>query len=189
VNNVNVHITPTDYLQYIPPIIEFSLTHIKNQESTTSGPRAHSKGPANVVPWNDFLLHAETFRLETSTTSISPPSFIDYVTKVSDEMDLQFLIRSNILNPINILLKAMGYNLVFTGHSEITSPVLKGWPDHVLQENYEMRSFIESKTIWDLPTPSNHETIIQWWEEDVVAEGSESTRHSQTYHSPFVKVM
>jgi hypothetical protein len=39
-------------------------------------------------------------------------------------------------------------------------------------------SFIETKTVWDLPTPLNNETIIQWWKEDVLAESSESIRQN-----------
>ena len=175
---MDVEITTSDFLHYIPPKIEFSLTNSNERESKSSGPRAHPKEPANVIPWDDFLSNAESFQLESSSTLISPPSFTDYATKVYDEHDLQTVIKSNILNPINHLLISIGYNLVFTGHSEIIKPVLKGWPDHVLHENHELRSFIETKTIWDLPTPLNNETVIQWWNEDVSAESSESTRQN-----------
>jgi hypothetical protein len=177
-NNMDVEITPSDFLQYIPPKIEFSLTNNKVRESKSSGPRAHPKEPAHVILWNDFLSNAESFRLESPTALISPPTFVHFEVPVSDEAILQGRIETNILNPINHLLISTGSNLRFSGHSEIKKPALKGWPDHVLHENHEFVSFIETKTIWDLPTPLNNETVIQWWNEDVSAESSESTRQN-----------
>ena len=50
--------------------------------------------------------------------------------------------------------------------------------DHVLHENHELKSFVETKTIWDLPTHINSETIFQWWNEDVLAISSQSTRQN-----------
>jgi hypothetical protein len=47
----------------------------------------------------------------------------------------------------------------------------KGEPDQIIykriiqdgvQKNIPY-SLIEDKTIWDLPTPSSGETIVQWW--------------------------
>ncbi len=171
-------IHPDAFLYCIPPKIIFSLTKSKERESKTSGPRAHPKEPANVVPWDDFLLNAASFRLESSSVVLSPPTFVHYEEAVSDEINLQAVFTTNILNPINYLLRSSGSNLRFSGHSEIVKPVLKGWPDHVLHEKHELRSFIETKTIWDLPTPSINETIVQWWYEDVGAESSESTRQN-----------
>jgi hypothetical protein len=173
-NKKVVEITPHAFLHYVPPKIEFSQTNTK-RATKSSGPRAHPKEPVTVIPWDDFLSNAESFRLESSAL-ISPPTFTIYEAKVSDEDILHGRIETTILNPINKLLKAIGYGLLFTGHSEITKPVLKGWPDHVLHENHELRSFIETKTIWDLPTPLNNETITQWWKEDVSAENSQSAR-------------
>jgi hypothetical protein len=159
----------------MPPKIEFSRTNTNERATKSSGPRAHPKEPANVVSWADFLSNAESFRLESSAL-LSPPTFTNYESKVSDEDDLHGVINTNILNPINKLLRVICYDLLFTGHSEIIKPSLKGWPDHVLHENNELRSFIETKTTWDLPTPLNNETIIQWWDEDVLAESSNLTR-------------
>ena len=176
-NEMVVEITPHDFLHYVPPKIEFSLTNTKERASKSSGPRAHPKEPANVVSWDNFISNAESFRLE-SPALMSPPTFTNYATKVSDEDMLHGRIEANILDPINHLLIAIGYNLLFTGHSEITKPVLKGWPDHVLHENHELRSFIETKTIWDVPTPLSNENITQWWNEDVLAESSQSTRQN-----------
>ncbi|KAJ2993103.1 hypothetical protein HDV02_002644 [Globomyces sp. JEL0801] len=176
-NEMVVEIASHDFLQYVPPKIEFSLTNTKERESKSSGPRAHPKEPATVLSWYDFLPNAELFRLESSCL-ISPPTFTNYEANVSDEDILHGRIEANILNPINHLLKALGYNLLFTGHSEILKPVLKGWPDHVLHENHELMSFIETKTIWDLPTPLNNETINQWWNEDISALISQSTRQN-----------
>ena len=176
-NEMVVEITPNDFLLYVPPKIEFSLTNTKERASKSSGPRAHPKEPTTVVSWDEFFSNAASYCLESSAL-VSPPTFTNYEAKVSDEDDLHGVINSNILNPINKLLKAIEYNLLFTGHSEITEPVLKGWPDHVLHENHELRSFIETKTIWDLPTPLGNETITQWWNEDVSAESSQSTRQN-----------
>jgi hypothetical protein len=185
-NQMVVEITPHNFLNYVPPKIEFSLTNTKKRATKSSGPRAHPKEPATVVSWDDFLLNAESFRLESSAL-VSPPTFTNYSSKfkVSDEYILHGVIYSNILDPINQLFISIGYDLEFTGHSEIKTPVLKGWPDHVLHENHELRSFIETKTIWDLPTPLDNETITQWWNEDVSAENSQSTRQNSrpsTFH-------
>lgn len=57
-------------------------------------------------------------------------------------------------------------------------PVSKGSPDHVLLEDHELRSLMETKTIWDLPTPQGDSTIIDWWDYDAEAEKSERTRQN-----------
>jgi hypothetical protein len=101
---------------YIPPKIVFSLTKTKRRESKSSGPRAHPKEPANVVPWDEFLSNAASFRLESSVI-LSSPTFVHYEEAVSDETDLQGVIKANILNPINYLLRSSGSNLRFSGHS------------------------------------------------------------------------
>ena len=172
----NIEITHDSFLNYSPPKINFSLTKKSEKESKSSGPRAHPKEPANVLSWDNFLSNAKSFLLQKHGT-ISPPTFTDYAATVSDEQILHGHIDFNILNPINHLLISLGSEFLFTGHSEIITP-LKGWPDHVLHDNGKLRSFIETKTIWDLPTPQPNETIIQWWNEDVLAESSQSTRQN-----------
>lgn len=140
------------------------------RESKSSGPRAHPKEPRQVVIWDDFVPNASSFHLEPTGALLSTPNFAKYREPVSDEMDLQAVIKTNILNPLNDLLYSHNSNMRFTGHSEIASPVLKGWPDHVLHENHQLRSFMETKTIWDLPTPTSTESIVEWWKEDREAE-------------------
>ena len=175
---MDVEITADDFLNCIPPKIEFSPTNAKKRESKSSGPRAHPKDPASVIPWDDFLSNAKSFRIESSV-SLSPPAFTNYESKVSDEGILHGRIEANILNPINKLLNVLGNGFLFTGRSEIERPVLKGWPDHVLHKNQQLRTFIETKTIWDLQTPLNEETIIQWWDEDVLAHSSGILRQNR----------
>ncbi len=170
-------ITTDEFLQTIPPKIEFSLTNQKARESKSSGPRAHPKEPSKVVLWDDFVSNAASFHLGPSGALLSP-NFVKYREPVSDEMDLQAVIKTNILNPLNDLLFSLNSNMRFTGHSEIASPVLKGWPDHVLHENHQLRSFIETKTIWDLPTPTSTESIVEWWKEDRQAESEDKVRQN-----------
>ncbi len=68
--------------------------------------------------------------------------------------------------------------MYFTAPQEIAKPALKGIPDFVLHENHELRSFVEMKTIWDLPTPESDESLVQWWEEDVEAESRNTVRQN-----------
>jgi hypothetical protein len=164
-------VTPAEYLQAIPPRIVFEPT--RQLKSKSSGPRAHPKEPQKVATWDDFLPDPASFDFQPTETLLSPPAFTNYRVKVSDENMLQGVIRSNILNPLDELLHSLNWAMRFGGPSEIDRPVLKGLPDHVLHQNHELLSFMETKTVWDLHTPKDNKSIVEWWVEDTQAQSSE----------------
>jgi predicted Ser/Thr protein kinase len=61
--------------------------------------------------------------------------------------------------------------LITTGYI----PEFKGQPDHIIYKTMVENGvnikipycFIEDKTIWDLPSPSAQESLIEWWDADV----------------------
>ncbi|KAI8930380.1 hypothetical protein BC831DRAFT_433308 [Entophlyctis helioformis] len=141
-------ITANDFLGCKPPAARFSdyVSRKRPRTSQDSTPRPNPKNPRIVADWEGFTDAAASFRLEHSA-AIEPPVFNDQ-TVVADEKSLEAVIQINILNMMNDLLRHCGSPLGFS------SCVLSGGT---------LMSFLETKTVWDVPTPHGSESIGGWW--------------------------
>ncbi|KAI8928205.1 hypothetical protein BC831DRAFT_434438 [Entophlyctis helioformis] len=155
-------ITANDFLGCKPPTVHFSeeVSRKRPRTSQDSTPRSNPKNPRIVADWEGFTDAAASFQLEHSA-AIRPPVFMDD-TFVEDEKSLEAVILDNILKKMNSLLRHCGSPFVFSVFSLIDDGMV-GRPDHVLRSGGTLMSFLEIKTVWDVPTPHGSESIGGWW--------------------------
>jgi hypothetical protein len=158
-------ITKNEFLTFkLPPIVYYERP---NKRSATS--RANPRSPKSVSLCTDFATNASQFVFEDdSATLVSRPAFMNYEEPVMSEKGVDAAVGTNIANVLSKFLREIGSDFLFTD-SQMSE--FKGEPDQIIykriiqdgvQKNIPY-SLIEDKTIWDLPTPSSGETIVQWW--------------------------
>ena len=143
-----------------------------SKKSATS--RANPRIPKNVTLWIDFGLNASRF-VFADDVLVTRSAFTNFEQPIMSEKDVDKVVGTNISDVLSRFLKETGSDLLITTEQ---LPEFKGQPDHIIYkkivDNGRDRKvpycFIEDKTVWDLPTPSAEENLIQWWKSDVLYE-------------------
>jgi hypothetical protein len=174
-------ISKNEFLTFkLPPIVYYERP---SKKSATS--RANPRIPKSVSLWTDFTTNASQFVFEGDRsnvgTFVSRPAFTNYEEPIMSEKGVDAAVMTNIANVLSKFLREIGSDLLFTSSQ---MPEFKGEPDQIIykrlmQDDFQKNipySFIEDKTIWDLPTPSSGETLVQWWIADVLYETNEGTK-------------
>jgi hypothetical protein len=159
----------------LPPIVFDSRPEKKSATS-----RANPRIPKNVSLWVDFGKMASCF-LYPDDAPVSRPNFMNYDLPIMSEKGVDTMIQVNVSRVLSIFLNEIGSDFLFTNGK---MPEFKGEPDHIIYKKSEETdgarnvpyAFIEDKTVWDLPTPSANDSIIQWWEADLLYEIGMGTR-------------
>ncbi len=172
-------ISPDQFLALQPPAIQFRMNPNGISIKKSSGARKHPKHPKNVKGWDTFMTAASNYSVgDGSGRQLRRPKFIEDYSAASNEFRLYAILEINVMNAFNVFLNQMDIDMTFDSKAVITTP-MKGIPDFVLHTNGELKSVGEIKTIYDLHTPGDNETLVQWWLDDAADETETTVRQTQ----------
>ncbi|KAI3642056.1 hypothetical protein MP228_011611 [Amoeboaphelidium protococcarum] len=162
--------TANDFLNLaLPPV-----TYDERPDNKSSTSRANPRIPKKVELWSDFSVQADQFKYPENLV-VNRRSFHSVEEPIQAEKIVDHYVHSNIIRMMNFFLKDIGSDIKFAANQ---IPEFKGVPDYIAcKENLDKTnspySFVEVKTIWDLPTPPDGETLVDWWHDDVLYESGE----------------
>ncbi|KAI3647298.1 hypothetical protein MP228_007519 [Amoeboaphelidium protococcarum] len=162
--------TANDFLNLaLPPV-----TYDEQPANRSSTSRANPRIPQEVKLWSDFSVQADQFQYPENLV-VDRRSFHSVEEPIQAEKIVDHYVHSNIIRMMNFFLKDIGSDIKFTATQILE---FKGVPDYIAcKENQDKTnipySFVEVKTIWDLPTPPDGESLIDWWHDDALYESGE----------------
>ncbi|KAI3629662.1 hypothetical protein MIR68_000864 [Amoeboaphelidium protococcarum] len=167
--------TANDFLNLaLPPV-----TYDERPANRSGTSRANPRIPQEVQLWSDFSVQVDQFQYPENLV-VDRRSFHSVEEPIQAEKIVDHYVHSNIIRMMNFFLKDVGSDIKFTANQ---MPEFKGVPDYIAcKENLDKTnspySFVEVKTIWDLPTPPVGESLIDWWHADADYERGEGSRRA-----------
>ncbi|KAI3656401.1 hypothetical protein MP638_004012, partial [Amoeboaphelidium occidentale] len=162
-------ISPSSFITHKLPWIHFADRTTKSK-SYVSSARVNPREPKIVREWTDFVSGANSFAFsdEVESIRVSPPAFKDFRDLSGAEKDVDSSVTTNVTSVLKDFLKSITVS-PFEFTTEIHSD-FKGNPDHLIYKKVNEKtvdySFIEDKTIHDVPTPAAQDSLVQWWQKD-----------------------
>jgi predicted Ser/Thr protein kinase len=169
-------ISPSSFITHKLPWIHFADRTTKSN-SYVSSTIANPRDPEIVREWTDFVSGANSFAFsdEVESMQVSRPSFVDFRNLSGSEKEVHAAVITNVTRILSKFLATIS-DLPFEFTTEIHAN-FKGNPDHLIYKTINEKdidySFIEHKTIHDVPTPTGQNSLVQWWQTDVVDEYAE----------------
>ncbi|KAI3655598.1 hypothetical protein MP638_006167, partial [Amoeboaphelidium occidentale] len=169
-------ISPSSFITHKLPWIHFADRTTKSK-SYVSSARVNPREPKIVREWTDFVSGANSFAFsdEVESIRVSPPAFKDFRDLSGAEKDVDSSVTTNVTSVLKDFLKSITVS-PFEFTTEIHSDFI-GNPDHLIYKEANGKnidySFIENKTIHDVPTPTRQDSLVQWWQKDFDDEYSE----------------
>jgi hypothetical protein len=176
VRGTPVTISPSSFLTHKLPWIHFA-DRTTTSKSFVSSARANPRDPKIVREWTDFVSGANSFAFsdEVESLRVSPPAFKNFRGLSGTEKSVDAAVITNVTRILSGFLATIS-DLPFEFTNAIHAD-FKGNPDHLIYKKINEKdidySFIEDKTIHDVPTPIGQDSLVQWWQTDVVDEHAE----------------
>ncbi|KAI3642047.1 hypothetical protein MP228_011602 [Amoeboaphelidium protococcarum] len=162
--------TANDFLNLaLPPV-----TYHERPANKSGTSRANPRIPKKVELWSDFSVQADQFQYSDNHV-VQKPQFHKPLMTITSKCAVDAIVKHNITDNLSFFLKNIGSDLWM---DSVQMPQFKGIPDFIIYTAQSESapipySFVEVKTIWDLPTPPNGETLVDWWHDDALYESGE----------------